>query len=94
MKNTCDGRNTTFFSKVLNVESVASLFVFNLIIKNMLKELCTCTNVICIFNLYMLTFEFVPTEPHKKLELGACQAGIFYLSLQHMQQGFRKDSCT
>lgn len=60
----------------------------------MLKELCTCTNVICIFNLYMLTFEFVPIEPHKKLELGACQAGIFYLSLQHMQQGFRKDSCT
>lgn len=40
MKNICHGRNRNVFSKLFNVESVNSLFLFNLIAKNMLKELC------------------------------------------------------
>lgn len=52
-----------------------------------------CRNfVICIFNLYVLQFEFVPIEPHREIDFGACQVGSFHLSLQPVQQGFRKDS--
>lgn len=50
--------------------------------KNMLKELY-------IFNLDMLSFEFVPIDLHEALKLGACQATSF-----HLQHGFRKDLCS
>lgn len=33
-------------------------------------------------------------KPHGEVEIDACQTGSFHLSLQHMQQGFRKDPCT